>query len=625
LLADREDAAQLALREKADRVLTLISQIAPFASWLRKYRGHHLRADLIGGLTVAVVAVPQSMAYALIAGLPVQYGLYASIFPTVTACLWGSSAHLITGPTTAVSLVVVTSLSALTPVGVPAYIELAFLMALIVGVIQIAMGIARLGALLDFVSHSVIIGFSAGAAVLIGFKQLPNFLGLHLERGETFLRSLVDLATHVSETHLATFLLGVLTIAVIVGVKLLRPVWPGTLIAMLVTASLVALLDLDAKGVAVVGVIPSSLPPFHWPVVSWSEQTGPLIPSALAIAMLGLVEAASIAKAIASQTHQRLNLNQEFIGQGLANLVAGLFSGYPGSGSFTRSAVNFRSGGKTPMSGVISGLAVAVTLLLAAPWAATLPIAALAGVLLVIAVEMIKPAEIRRAVLATRNDAAVLVITFLATILLSIEFAVFVGVALSIGLYLKTTSHPRIYSTVPDLISGKLVGASRGRICCQMDIVRIEGSLFFGSSTFVLEDLQRRLKSHRQITCLLIRMHQVNNLDASGVHVLEQVVGELKARGGGLYFSGVNNRVFQVFKNSGLLLEVGDTHIRSRTGSAIRQAMRESFCPLICAACEFGVFHECPELKRGNWETLGKGVRPRCARERIEDTRGMKP
>jgi SulP family sulfate permease len=349
-----------------------------------------------------------------------------------------------------------------------------------------------------------------------------------------------------------------------------------------------------------------------------SENFGRLAPGALAVAVLGLVEAVSIAKSIASQTRQRLDVDQEFLGQGLANIAAAFFSGYPGSGSFTRSAVNFRSGGRTPVSGIVSGLAVAAAVLLAAPLAASLPVAALAGVLLVVAVEMIRIEDIRRTIRATRNDAAVLVITFLSTLLLNIEFAVFVGVLLSIGLHMKTTSHPRIYSTAPDFISGKMVAASYGRTCCQMEIIRIEGSIFFGSAAFVQEDLQRRLKSHPNMICLLIRMHQVNNFDASGVHLLEQVAEDLHARGGGLYFSGVNNRVFQVFKNSGLLTQIGEAHIRSSTRSAIRQAMRESFCPLICAACEFEVFHECRDLKRGNWEILGKGVKPRCPRERAD-------
>ncbi|MCU0558493.1 MAG: SulP family inorganic anion transporter, partial [Desulfobacterales bacterium] len=369
------------------------SILMPFVPWLRRYSGRYLRADVVAGLTVAVVAVPQSMAYALIAGVPVQYGLFASIVPTIVACLWGSSAHLVTGPTTAVSLVVFTTLSELARAGSAHYLELALLLAFFVGVIQLGMGVARLGVFLNFVSHSVILGFSTGAAVLIGFKQIPNFLGVKLEKGVSLPGALWSLLTSLSGVHAPTLALGLLTVLVVVVLKKLRPAWPGTLLAMLLTGLLVGAFDLGAQGVAVVGAIPRSLPPFHLPAVGWDEHIGRLVPGALAIAILGLVEAASIAKAIAGQTHQRINLNQEFLGQGLANLAAGLFSGYPGSGSFTRSAINFRSGGKTPMSGIISGVAVAVTVLAAAPLAAHLPVAALAGALLVISWEMIKAAD----------------------------------------------------------------------------------------------------------------------------------------------------------------------------------------------------------------------------------------
>ena len=593
-------------------MLSVLLKVTPFVPWLRNYQTSFLRNDITAGLTVAVVAIPASMAFALIAGLPVQIGLYASILPTILGCLWGSSAHLITGPTTAVSFLVLAALNKLAEPGSPHYVELAFALALVVGLIQAGLGIVRLGVFLNFISHSVILGFSAGAAVLIAFEQLPNLVGLQVSKKGPMVGMLLGVIGNLHQVHLITLLLGVLTVGVIVLLKKWRPAWPGTLIAMIIAGGVVALFDLSARGVGLVGTIPRSLPPFHSPIAVAIENFSDLVPGALTIALLGLVEAVSIAQAIAKQTRQRLNINQEFIGQGFSNIGAAFFSGYPGSGSFIRSAINFRSGARSPLSGVIAGMTVAVLVLLAAPLAGNLPKATLAGALLVVAVEMIHLEDIRRVFRSTRNDAAVLTITFLGTLLLNIEFAVYAGVLLSIGLHLKTTSHPRIYSTAPDLISGKMVAASHGRTCCQMDIIRVEGSIFFGSAAYVMEDLQRRLKSHPNMICLLIRMHQVNNFDASGVHLLEQVAEELRARGGGLYFSGVNNRVFQVFKNSGLLTQVGETHIRSSTRSAIRQAMRESFCPVICAACEFAVFHECRDLKRGNWEILGKGVRPRC-------------
>ena len=588
-----------------------MSDFIPFLSWIRAYGRRHVKADLVAGLTVAVVAVPQSMAYALIAGLPVQYGLYASIIPAIIGSLWGSSAHLITGPTTATSLVVFSIIAGLAQPGSSDYLQMAFLLALMAGGIRIAMGMARLGNLLNFVSHSVILGFTAGAGVLIAFNQLPSLLGLHVAKSSMFVESLLNTISHVHETHIITFILGLTTTVIIVAVKRFLPSWPGTLVALVVVGAIVAVFQLDAHGVVVVGTVPRSLPPIHLPGLSRGVEIGNLAPGALAIALLGLMEAISSAKAIAAKTHQRLNINQEFIGQGLANVAASLFSGYPVSGSFTRSALNFRTGGKTPMSGVFSGVAIAVVLLIAAPLAAALPVAALAGVLVVVAYEMVDKEGIMRAVRATRADGAVLLVTFLSTLFIQVEFAIYVGVLLSIGLHLAKTAHPRIYSNVPDLQTGKMVGTARGRICCQMDIVTVEGAVFFGSVTFVLEDLERRLRNHPRMANLLIRLHQANILDASGIHALEVLLDEIRERDGGLYFAGVKPKIFQVLKNSGLLSEVGETHFRTTTGSAIRQAMRESFCPAICAACEYVVFVECPELKQGNWEVLGEGVRPR--------------
>ncbi|MFZ7128472.1 MAG: SulP family inorganic anion transporter [Desulfobacterales bacterium] len=583
----------------------------PFISWIRQYRRHHLKADVFAGLTVAVVALPQSMAYAIIAGLPVQYGLYASIMPAIVGSLWGSSAHLVTGPTTAASLVVFSILSQIAQPGTAAYIELALFLALVIGLLKIIMGIARFGALLNFVSHSVLLGFTAGAAVLIAFKQIPGLLGMRIDPGGHFAAQVLHLLMNLGSVHWPTVLLGMLTIAIILAGKWIRSNFPATLLAMVAVSAIVAALDLERHGVGVVGAIPRSLPPFSPPSMEAAVHIRQMAPGALAIAILGLVEAVSIAKSIADQTRQRLNVNREFIGQGLANVVASLFSGYPTSGSFTRSAVNFKAGAKTPLSGVVSGLAVAAAILAISPLAAVLPHAALAGVLIVVAYELIRFRDIARAIRATRSDAAVLIITFFSMLLLSIEFAIYVGILLSIVLHLAKTSHPRIYSVVPDPATGKMVGSAYGETCCQMDIIQIEGSMFFGSASFILEDLQHRLRSHPGIANLLIRMHHVNILDASGVHILEIILEEVRRRGGGVFLSGVNHRVFEVVKNASLLKDIGENHIRKTTGSAIRRAMQENFCPAICAACQYDVFLECPDLKVGNWEIFGEGVQPR--------------
>jgi len=596
-----------------------IEDVVPFMPWLRKYNRHYLKADLFAGLTVAVVAVPQSMACAIIAGLPVQYGLYASIVPTIIGCLWGSSSHLITGPTTTSSLVVFSALSEIAHPGSTSFIHLAALLAIMAGLVRLIMGAARLGVLLNFVSHSVLLGFTAGAAVLIAFKQLPHLLGIPINQGDGFIYEVIDLSSRLQQFHPVPFLLGLLTIVIVLVFLRWLPNLPGTLVAMILVGALVAIFHLDRGGLHVVGALPGGPPPFHMPRWEIFQQTGRLAPAALAISILGLMEAMSISQTIADQTRQRLNINREFMAQGLANISAAFFSGYPCSGSFVRSAVNFRSGGKTPLSGIISGLAVMAVVLLAGPLAAKLPLSALSGVLMVVAYQLIRTRDILRTLRATRSDAAAMVVTFLVTVFVNIEFSIYVGVLLSIGLHLAKTSRPRIYSVVPDFETGKMTGFAQGRTCCQMDIIQIEGSVFFGAATFVVEDFQRRMRHHPDVANLLIRMHHVNTMDASGIHVLEIILGDIHLRGGGLYLSGVNHDVFDVLNNSGLLTDIGASHIHTTTGKAIRQAMRESFCPAVCATCPAVVFVECPDLKTGNWEIFGEGTLPRmCQLPRSE-------
>ena len=585
--------------------------LMPSLSWLREYKQRFLKPDLLAGLTVAVMTIPQAMAYALIAGLPVQYGLYASIVPTIVGCLWGSSTHLISGPTTTVSLVVLSTLGAVAKPGTIDYIQLALFLSLLVGMVKLVLGFARLGALLNFVSHAVLTGYMAGAAVLIAFNQLPGLLGLHLNHhGLMFYQQIGSIIRQLPQINGITLLLGLLSIGVIVGMQKLKPALPGSLIALAFATALVAMFDLEQYGVAVVGDFPRSLPPLHFPAMQDIMQTSKLAPGALAIAILGLVEAVSIAKSIAAQSRQRLNINREFIGQGLANVSACFFSGYPGSGSFVRSALNYSAGAKTPLSGIVSGVAVAAMILLAAPLAARLPLSGLSGVLMVVSYGMIRKRNILRAITTTRSDAAVLMVTFLSTLFLNIEFAIYVGVLLSIGLHLATVSHPTIHSVIPDSVTGKMVKSNHNEICCQMEIVFIEGSIFFGSAEFVLDDLLRRLRSHPEMANLLIRMHKVNTMDSSGVDILENLLEEIKQRHGGLFFAGVNYRVFEVIKNSGLLKDVGASHIRTTTGAAIRKAMRDYFDPNVCAACPVFIFQECNELKSANWEIFGPGIKP---------------
>ena len=323
--------------------------------FLRAYQFKDLRPDFIAGLTVAVVLLPQAIAYALIAELPPQVGLYTAIVGAIVAALWGSSYHLQTGPTNAISLLVLSSLLATATTGTMESLILVGFMAIMVGIFQLVMGLVRLGVLVNFVSHSVIVGFSAGAGILIAVKQLPYLFGLSYS-SHGMLETIRGFIEHFPEANIASAVLGFSTILLIVVLRLIKPGLPGPLIGMVAASVAVWLLELDHQGVIVIGEIPRSLPPLTRFQLLDPVIIGQLATGALAVAAIGLVEAISIARTVATQSGQRLDSNQEFVGQGLANIASGFFSGYPGSGSFTRTAVNYDSGARTQMASISSGL-----------------------------------------------------------------------------------------------------------------------------------------------------------------------------------------------------------------------------------------------------------------------------
>ena len=352
--------------------LTLASMLnmIPFVETYREYNSKKFQADIMAALTVAIVALPQSMAYAMIAGVNPKYGLYAAIIPVIISSLLGSSRYLIAGPTNAISMVVASTMSSLMigtmvadklPEDQKMY--LLFLLAFMMGAIQLIMGIAKFGSLINFVSHSVIIGFTAGAGVLIAFNQLKNLLGLSLTLSPHFVDAMIGTFEHVGQTNLYALGLGLFTISFILICKKFFPKVPGPFFSMILSAAIVAIFGLSANGVKTIGEIPKNLPPFSMPDFN-IDTIRILFMPALALSILGIVEALSIAKSIASSTGEKINGNQEFIAQGLANMAAAFTSAIPGTGSFTRSAVNFKSGAKTRFAGVFSGILVLITLLL---------------------------------------------------------------------------------------------------------------------------------------------------------------------------------------------------------------------------------------------------------------------
>ncbi len=369
--------------------------LAP-ARLVRSYSKTNLRPDLMAGLTVGVVSLPQGIAFALLAGLPAVMGVYASIVAAIVGGLWGSSNQLSTGPTNSSSLLV---FSILLPIAVPGsatYIAAAGLLAVMSGLLRLVMGVARLGVLVNFVSDSVIVGFTAGAGVLIMVGQTRLLLGLSFPSSPHLYETVGHLITHVPETHLLTTLLGVGTLVATILIKRFKPSLPAPLIAMGLAALAVAVFGLQNYGVAVLESLSRSLPPRADLPLLDIGMIGDLSTGALAVAVIGLVEAMAIARSISAQTGQRLDSNQEFVGQGLANVATGFFSGYPCSGSFNRSALNLESGARTPLASVFAGLVVLVVVLVFAPLAVYIPLSAISALLILSAYSMINRKEIAR-------------------------------------------------------------------------------------------------------------------------------------------------------------------------------------------------------------------------------------
>ncbi|MGI9321266.1 MAG: SulP family inorganic anion transporter, partial [Thiogranum sp.] len=418
----------------------------PFTAWIGEVRHTStLRADLIAGITVALVLVPQSMAYAQLAGLPPYIGLYASFIPVMIAAFMGSSRQLATGPVAVVSLMTAASLEPLAGGNMELYLALAAMLAIMVGVFQMMLGVFRLGVLVDFLSHPVVVGFTNGAAIIIATSQLSKIFGVSVEKSEHHYETIWRVVVAAGQdTHMLTLLMGIFALAIMILMKKYTPKLPSVLTAVVVTTVISWFFDFQAAGGKVVGEIPQGLPGVTLPDFDM-QLVLKMATAAVTIALIGFMEAIAIAKAMAAQTRQRLDTNQELFGQGLSNMTSGLFGAYPVSGSFSRSAVNIAAGAKTGFSSVVTGGVVAITLLFLTPLLYHLPQATLAAVIMMAVANLVKIGPIKHAMKVQMHDGVVSIITFALTLVLAphLEKAIMVGVILSLGLFLYRTMRPR--------------------------------------------------------------------------------------------------------------------------------------------------------------------------------------
>ncbi|MER2600327.1 MAG: SulP family inorganic anion transporter [Caldilineales bacterium] len=571
---------------------------------LRAYQGKDLRADVVAGITVGVVALPQGIAFALLAGLPAEMGIYTSIVAAMVGALWGSSNQLSSGPTNNAALLVFSILLPLAVPGSALYISAAGLLAVLAGLLRLLMGLARLGVLINFVSDSVIVGFTAGAGILIIIGQLRSLLGLNFTNSPYLIETLGHLAANLGHIHLLSALTGLGTIVVTLLAKRINKALPAPLLAMIIAALAVALFKLDERDVLVLAALRRSLPPLTpLPLFNW-ELVGDLSTGALAVAAIGLVEAMSIARAFAAQTGQRLDSNQEFVGQGLANIASGFLGGFAASGSFNRSALSFEAGARTPLAGALSGVVVLVVIWLFAPLAVFVPLPAIAALLVVSAYSMINRREMVRIWQGSHGDRFIMLATLGAALLLPLQFAVLTGVLMSLIYYIWRTSMPRVYAVVPDTQFKYLVpqltaeGEERRPTCPQLSILEIEGDLYFGAAPNVEEVISHTREQHPGQRFLLLLMTSVDQIDISGIHMLESVVRSYRETNGDVFLVRVHEPIFKFMQATGFVQRLGADHFLEED-TAIGHLFYRVLDPAVCIyECDVKVFRECQNLPK---------------------------
>ncbi len=565
-----------------------IARFLPFLAWIGEIRNSNvLKADMVAGLTVALVLVPQSMAYAQLAGLPPQHGLYASFLPVMIAALMGSSRQLGTGPVAVVSLLTAAAVPTILPEGasMEEYVIYASLLAFLVGIFQFALGALKLGFVINFLSHPVVVGFTNAAAIIIGTSQLNKIFGVVKGDGEhTYEQVWGTIANAASNTHMATLMIALLAFAIMIAVKKYAPKLPGVLLAVAVTTIIAWLIDFGGSvetggyGGAIVGFIPEGLPPLVIPGFDFSV-INQMIVTAITIGLIGFMEAISIAKAMAAKTKQRLDADQELMGQGLSNVVSSFFQGYAVSGSFSRSAVNISAGAVTGFSSVVTAVIVGITLLFLTPLLWHLPQATLAAVIIMAVINLIKFAPILHAWKVEKHDAIVAVTAFTLTLLFAphLENGIVIGVILSLALFLYRTMEPRFTELSAHDGSTMLVNALDNKLesCEVVSIVKFSGSLYFGNAGYFEDKILKLIADKKQcLRYVIVDMAGINQIDASGEDVLAGLLDRCSGAGVEILFARTEG-IEKVLERSGFMKKYGKDRFYDRRTDALRFAWKE--------------------------------------------------
>ncbi|TAG33084.1 MAG: SulP family inorganic anion transporter [Polaromonas sp.] len=576
-----------------------------FGPWVHSVTPATLRADAMAGLLGAVLVLPQGIAFATLAGLPPEYGLYTAVVPCIVAALFGASWHVTSGPTNANSLALFAMLSPLAVAFSPAYIQLALAVTVMVGVMQWLIGALRLGSLANFISPSALFGFTSGAAVLIAVYALPDVLGLApaAEHGAAaVLKHVVAQARHAQPAALAV---AAVTLAMAWLVRRFRPHWPFMLIA-LVGATALAWVWVQAPGhggvtpvaaLRTVGNMATPWPRFGVPHISWAS-VAELLGLAFALTIVALGQAISIAKAVAAKSGQRIDANREFRGQGLSNIVGGFFSCYVSCGSMNRSMPNLQAGARTPLAAVFSALLLLALVAVSAPWLAQIPMAALAALLLLVAAALLDTARWRQLFNLSRTEFGVALATLAATVTIRLEMAILLGTLLSLMSFLYRTSRPAMRTMGFDSRGPErqfvVLADDKNTLpeCPQLKLLRMEGEVYFGASQHVADTLHNLRHMPNPQKHLLVMGKSMNFIDLAGAELWEAELNARRAMGGDLYFHRPRPEVIQMWKTTGFTRVLGPEHQFPDKRTAIATIFKK-LDPQICQTCTARIFWEC--------------------------------
>ena len=579
-------------------------------SWVRLVTPQTLKADSLAGLLGAILVLPQAIAFASLAGLPPQYGIYTAILPCIIAALAGSSWHVMSGPTNANSLALFAMLAPLAVAGSPAYIGLAMLVTILVGMIQLGVALLRMGSLANFISPATLMGFTSGAALLIAAYALKDALGIQPQDVQGAGPTLMYLGTHLSDSSAGAVLVCVVTLAVSIAIKRWNKKLPFMLIGLVMGTLVAATINQAAVfvgmgKVSVVGTIPSLIPTFELPGFEWQDLPE-LMSISLALSIIALGQSISIARALASRSGQVIDPNREFLGQGLSNVVGGFFSCYLSCGSLNRSLPNLESGARTPLAAVFSALWLILLVLVSAPLLAFIPFAAIAGLLLLVAWSLLDTPRWLKLIHTHPVEFGISLITMLATVTFRLEYAILLGTLLSIFAYLYRTSRPSMrimgfLSRNPDRHLEPIEDAPAGQAltCPQIRMIRMEGTVYFGAAAHVTQHLAALRETPDAPAHLLVMARSMNFIDLPGAEIWEDELKTRRAMGGDLYFHRPRPEVLEMWKRTGFDRRIGADHLFMTKKDAIADIFtrldRET-----CRQCRARIFTECESVECGS-------------------------